>query len=176
MNDNLTLIGATTEYGDQLPVYDDGFGDVWLYREAGGLYGIVRTNSWHKAYEICLDEIMNRVAEDEVIEAYGLYIIDWRSDWYLCPEFETEDGYFEWFNNEYPGRRVLGRYASKIDAEVAAKRYIGEHEPDLIEGYEYQPNATGTGIVSIDLNGQELRPLTAELRSQLGITLQVTQD
>ena len=58
----------------------------------------------------------------------------------------------------------------------ACARIIEDNELDLVEGYEYQPNATGTGIVSIDLNGQDLRPLDEDLRSHLGITVQVTQD
>jgi hypothetical protein len=46
----------------------------------------------------------------------------------------------------------------------------GEY-PDLIEGYHYQPNATGTGIVSVDLNGESLEPVTGALLERLNIKL-----
>ena len=80
INDEQTLIGARqmhpwNEYGTPITIYDDGFGPLWLYREAGGLQGIVRAQSWEAAYEICQDEIMTRVPQEEVIEAYGFYVL-----------------------------------------------------------------------------------------------------
>ena len=178
MNDELTLVGARTKYGTQLHVYDDGFGPVWLYREADGLTGVVRARTWESAYEICQDEIMTLVPEDEVHEAYGLYTITHNNKIYLCPDMELPSTVTRWesFNNEIPGRVVIGWFNTMHQVRRACERIIEDNELDLIDGYEYQPNATGTGIVSTCLNGQELEPLTADLRSELGITLQVTQD
>ncbi len=44
----------------------------------------------------------------------------------------------------------------------------------LAEGYQYQDNFTGSGIVSLDLNGQHLDELTKELVSELEITLDIS--
>ena len=43
--------------------------------------------------------------------------------------------------------------------------------PELVEGYSYQSNATGTGIVAHDLNGEQLEPLTVDLLERLEIAL-----
>ena len=43
--------------------------------------------------------------------------------------------------------------------------------PELTDGYSYQSNSTGTGIVSHDLNGEALDPLTVELCERLGIQI-----
>ncbi len=45
--------------------------------------------------------------------------------------------------------------------------------PELLEGYQYQSNATGTGIVSVSLNGETLEPLTTDLLCRLGWTLEI---
>lgn len=108
--------------------WDDGFGPLWIYRDAGGLIAIVRARVWMDAYESVLDEILAPIPPEDVHEAY-----DFRSN-------------------------------AELDAAVKAGK-----EPILIEGYEYQPNATGTGIVSIDLNGEYLEPLTKKLVKELGL-------
>jgi hypothetical protein len=43
--------------------------------------------------------------------------------------------------------------------------------PDLAEGFSYQSNSTGTGIVSHDLNGESLDPLTPALAAHLEIEI-----
>lgn len=45
--------------------------------------------------------------------------------------------------------------------------------PELSEGYSYQSNSTGTGIVSHDLNGEALDPLTPDLIDRLEIVVVV---
>lgn len=51
-----------------------------------------------------------------------------------------------------------------VEAEVSG------HYPELIDGYQYQSNCTGTGIVSTDYN-ETLDPLTSEMVRELGIRL-----
>jgi hypothetical protein len=46
-------------------------------------------------------------------------------------------------------------------------------EPDLEEGYSYQSNTTGSGIVAHDLNGEALDELTPDLLEALGWILEV---
>ena len=61
------LIGAT--YGRftpfEIPTWDETFGLIWIYRDASGLIGIVRAQSWEEAYECVTDEIMSDADPDD---------------------------------------------------------------------------------------------------------------
>ena len=46
-------------------------------------------------------------------------------------------------------RRSIGHYPTKEEALEACLQYIAEQQLDLIEGYEYQSNASNTGIVGV---------------------------
>jgi len=48
-----------------------------------------------------------------------------------------------------------------------------EAEMDLTEGYQFQPNSTGTGIVSTDLNGEALDKLDSKLWKDLGLKIKI---
>ena len=37
----VSLIGAHTKYGAPIKTYDDAFGQLWIYRDAGGYETIV---------------------------------------------------------------------------------------------------------------------------------------
>ncbi len=176
INDEQTLIGARqmhpwNEYGTPITIYDDGFGPLWLYREAGGLQGIVRAQSWEAAYEICQDEIMTRVPQEEVIEAYGFYVL---------PSKMLENLSYEAGPLAHVAMRDCGERLAEFNTRDEAEKYcldtIQREECELVEGYEYQPNATGTGIVSFDLNGQDLVQLTPELAERLEIRIQISED
>lgn len=175
INDTQSLVGARqsralNEYGTPITIYDDGFGSLWLYREAGGLQGIVRAMSWEAAYEICQDEIMTRVSQDEVIEAYGFYVLQSK----MLEDLSYDPGPLA-----HVAMRDCGEYLAEFNTRDEAEKYcldtIQREECDLVEGYEYQPNATGTGIVSFDLNGQDLVQLTPELAERLEIRIQVEE-
>ena len=51
-----TLNGAQLDGGYDIPVYDDGFGPLWIHRTSIGISGIVRAQTWEDAYSICEDE------------------------------------------------------------------------------------------------------------------------
>ncbi len=171
INDNQQLVGARQsqawdEHGTPIQVYDDGFGPLWLYREAGGLEGIVRAQTWESAYECCQDEIMTRVSTDDVLEAYGLYVMPPGDNYFRRSETWTVVDDVENTNTEFATLKTAQQFmADKL-----------KQDRDLIEGYEYQPNATGTGIVTFDLNGQSLVELTPELADELDIRIQVTEE
>lgn len=61
-------------------------------------------------------------------------------------------------------------YGFDTDADMA--KHEGEW-PDLVEGYSYQSNATGSGIVAHDLNGEGLEALTPDLLTALEWRLEV---
>lgn len=182
INDDQTLVGAYTTdvLGERHPlkVYDDSWGPLWVYGEVYGPMGVIRAQSFESAYEICQDEIMSRVSEEDLLDAYGLYVLEHKGSFYLCPDFDTlnEYGWRETFGGLIPDRHVLSEFVTRQGSEFEGRRLIVKHELDLVEGYEYQSNGTGTGIVTYDLNGQRLEELTPEVASHLGITIQVTEE
>lgn len=64
INDDQQLIGASRNVYD-IPVYDDGFGQLYIHRDSMGISGIVRAQSWYDAYGICEDEFFPDCEETE---------------------------------------------------------------------------------------------------------------
>lgn len=56
INDEQSLTGAKSRFGHAIPVYDDGFGLLFVHRNSMGVSGIVRAQTWEDAYSICEDE------------------------------------------------------------------------------------------------------------------------
>ena len=56
ITDEQTLSGAKSRFGHAIPVYDDGFGQLYIHRDSMGISGIVRAQTWEDAYSICEDE------------------------------------------------------------------------------------------------------------------------
>lgn len=150
--DNFELSFAT-RFGHPVKYYDDGFGPLWIYRDAGGLIGIVRAQTWEDAWGIVEDEFLPVVPADEVYEAYGMFDK-------LCDHLKSKG---------HENTIELRRFASEWAPVYFQLTDLGEVE--LEEGYSYQSNATGTGIVYHDLNGELLDPLTVELCEQLELTI-----
>lgn len=67
ITDEQRLVGATSRFGYPIPVYDDGFGPLFIHRNSIGISGIVRAQTWEDAYEICEDEFFP-TADDAVEE------------------------------------------------------------------------------------------------------------
>lgn len=77
-NDEQVLFGATTAAGSALPVWDDGFGPLWVVTNEHGVIGLVRAETFDKAYSAAVDEIApdyddpTMTAEDfEALQADG---------------------------------------------------------------------------------------------------------
>lgn len=62
--DDQRLVKVVNQYGRELPVYDDGFGPLWIHRDSMGISGIVRAHTWEDAYGICEDEFFPAGDED----------------------------------------------------------------------------------------------------------------
>jgi hypothetical protein len=56
ITDEQSLVAATSRFGRQIRVYDDGFGSLYIHRDSMGISGIVRAQTWEDAYAICEDE------------------------------------------------------------------------------------------------------------------------
>ena len=128
ITDDQELVSASTRHGTPIETYDDSMGTLYAYRDASGLVGLVRALSWHGAWYLVEDEILEPIPEEDMPEAYG---------------FDTLE-------------------------ELQAAEW-----PDLAEGYSYQSNATGTGIVAHDLNGESLNELTPDLLAALEWRIEV---
>lgn len=73
---------------------------------------------------------------------------------------------------------VLDEILTPISVEDAKELFdeMGSEEADLPEGYQYQSNSTGTGIVYTDLNGDYLDKLNKELLDELEIELIIKEE
>lgn len=73
ITDEQTLVSAKSRFGTEIPVYDDGFGSLFIHRDSTGISGIVRAQTWEDAYGICEDEFFPAATEtgEEWIAEYG---------------------------------------------------------------------------------------------------------
>ena len=73
INDSQSLVSAKSRFGHEIPVYDDGYGKLYIHRDSMGISGIVRAQSWEEAYSICEDEFFPAATEteEEFVKEYG---------------------------------------------------------------------------------------------------------
>ena len=65
ITDGQSLVSATGRFGHPIPVYDDGYGPLFIHRDSMGISGIVRAQTWADAYSICEDEFFPAATETE---------------------------------------------------------------------------------------------------------------
>jgi hypothetical protein len=139
--------------------YDDGsfYDQFFAYGHEYGTVLVIRTDDESAAYDIAIDESAT-IARDEVPEAYGFYLMQAKScfapdngeKWYICSDVDNHGETVSEDILKCNGDRqcIGGAFDSREDAIAFVLQYIGENELDLIEGYRYQDNSTGTGIVN----------------------------
>lgn len=71
ITDEQRLVSVTNEFGRSIPVYDDGYGPLWIHRDSMGITGVVRARTWEDAYSICEDEFFP-AGDEEAAEAQML--------------------------------------------------------------------------------------------------------
>lgn len=166
ITDDQQLVKAVNEYGQEIKTYDDGFGPLWVFQQSWGISGLVRAQSWESAYEIVEDYILAPISAEDVIEAYGYYVV---------PEFPLQKDKGKWFAHEDQNIVPLAQFDNEADARTFCSQQINTLEVELVEGYSYQSNATDTGIVQHDLNGEQLERVTAEWLDSHQITLTIEE-
>jgi hypothetical protein len=123
--------------------YDNGFGPVWIYQDAGGLLGIVRAESWEDAYEIVQDEILDDADPEDLAK------------------YEAE---------QMAEKRL--KYPDKSDEEIYAWDAPDMSEGTGYRSNGSGSNPWNqTGAYQEDLNGSQLELLTYEHMEDLGIVL-----
>lgn len=176
ITDSQSLVSASRN-GHAIPVYDDGFGPLFIHRDSMGVYGIVRAQTWEDAYGIAEDEFFPEADEtvDELRKEYGfrrdhLKIIrdasgtEREATLADYPFGETGCSFIRWETRETP------------DAEAWTGNELFQ------EAYGFRPNGANTrdklnhGIYAKDLNGDALDLLTPALAADLGISLVITEN
>ena len=98
--DDQRLVRVVNSYGRELPIYDDGFGPLWVHRDSMGISGVVRAQTWEDAYGIC---------EDEFFPAGDKEAAEERAKIEALPEDSAERKHLEDCFDEAYGYRSSGR-------------------------------------------------------------------
>lgn len=131
--------GHKVEFIDDYGLSCGSNGSFWIAGHEFGPTVLVHADSFDSAWGAWIDECPT-IPKDELPDAYGVSDSEEMASWQ-----ETNPAP-PWGSPEYSG--WIDR---KHDAEKAILAAWGESDdpPDLIEGYEYQSNASGTGIVDV---------------------------
>lgn len=175
ITDSQQLVSATSRFGHPVPVYDDGFGPLWIHRDSLGVSGIVRAQSWEDAYSICEDEFfpeadvtLEDIRKDYNVKREHVKMIRPREGGEIRPAMLSdyplsEFQFVEWKTVETPCEDENGWVENELFQEAFGLRPNGPNARDTLKH----------GIYAKDLNGDSLDALTPELLSELGIVLQI---
>lgn len=172
INDTQVLKGAKTRSGHDIPIYDDGFGPLWIHRNSLGFTGIVRAQTWEDAYSICEDEFFP-AGDDYNPEDFKTVYKSGRELWM----HEHADNWDAWQALTEDEKTQAYRTGKDVPFDGDAS----EH-PCWQEQYGFRGNARReedgsiSSIYAKDLNGDALDRLTPELLRELEITLVVEDE
>ena len=76
ITDSQSIVAAKSRFGQPIPIYDDGFGLLFIHRNSMGISGIVRAQTWEDAYSICEDEFFPSGDEDANEESEKIEAMD----------------------------------------------------------------------------------------------------
>ena len=172
------------KWGSPIQYVDDGNGKVYAYSDQCGLRMVVRAYSDSDAIDVVYDSLPT-VPPEELHEAYGFYLmrnVEWHKPkdtpcrWYVLSD---HDEHGEIVSAEVlkciGDRQSIGSADTEEQARELALAYIQKHEIDLVEGYHYQSNASGTGIVSVD-DYESLELVTADWLARNEVTVTFTAE
>lgn len=133
ISDEQQLVAAKSRFGHSIPVYDDGFGKLFIHRDSMGISGIVRAQTWEDAYGICEDEFFPEASEtvDEMIAEYGEEFPEnglWQEAFGFRPNGPRSG---TWENGEPRDPQRHGIYAKDLNGD-----YLNELTPELIAELE----------------------------------------
>ena len=169
ITDGQSLVSAKSRFGHPIPVYDDGFGPLFIHRDSMGISGIVRAQTWEEAYSICEDEFFPAATEteEEFAAEYATEYLRGRELW------ERENGFGAWQGLTVEERE---RVYSSPGKDTPFTGHFTDH-PCWQEAYGFRPSGprkVGESPFYVkDLNGDALDLLTPELLASLEITLEI---
>ncbi len=192
IKDGQSLVSAKGRFDHAIPVYDDGFGPMFIHRNSMGISGIVRAQTWEDAYEICEDEFFPEANEtvEELRKEYNVTrkhvkIIRTRegverpaidSDYPRTiaplPDCRPSWEFVRWETITKPCENdENGFLENDLFCEAFGFRPSGARAGKWDNGEPRDP--LGHGIYAKDLNGDSLDLLTPALIAQLEITLEI---
>lgn len=187
IRDDQRLIGATSRFGHEISIYDDGYGALYVHRNSLGISGIVRARTWEDAYSICEDEFFPEASET-VQELRAEYNFT-RKDVKIVRDPSAAGGErIEQPSDYVDGRLPDGLFVRWQTIETPAEDENAWAENELFcEAFGFRPNGArsgnwpngnprdpiGHGIYAKDLNGDALDLLTPDLLARLEITLRI---
>jgi hypothetical protein len=68
-----SLVSVESQYGNAIRWYDDGWGTLWVYREADGFRGLVRAVGYEDAWQTVVDEILDDAEPEAELSWDGVY-------------------------------------------------------------------------------------------------------
>lgn len=183
ITDSQSLVSAKSRFGHSIPIYDDGFGPLFIHRDSMGVSGIVRAQTWEDAYSICEDEFFPEASEtvDELRKEYGFT----REHVKIIRTIEGVErpavpSDYPHTTRPAPDGRANWEFVRWQTVETPCADENGWTDNELFqEGYGFRPSGPNTrdtlkhGIYSKDLNGDALDLLTPELLASLEITLEI---
>lgn len=179
ITDNQSLTSAKSRFGHLIPVYDDGWGALFIHRDSSGISGIVRARTWEDAYSICEDEFFPE-ADETVEELRKEYNFIRRHTKMVKDAAGLER---EATLADYPLAEHGLAFSRWQTIETPCEDENGWSENELFqEAYGFRPNGPNKsdklkhGIYTKDLNGDYLDTLTPELVAELEITLEITDN
>lgn len=139
---------AWTYDGRLVKMIDDwGFGSGGTWFVAGHEHGathVIHARSFESAWEAWIDECPT-IDVDELPEAYGIDDSPEMKAWedtHRMPPWHACTDWAAWREaRTAEAKRILAQW------DEDAREGRRDDGPELIQGYEYQANATGTGIV-----------------------------
>jgi hypothetical protein len=176
IKDDQVLVGAKSRFGNDIKIYDDGYGPLWIMRDSMGIMGIIRAQTFEDAYGIAEDELFPEASEtvEELKKEYSTIYLSGRelwNHWMNRPPFDK----WKWSDLSEEGqKKVLATPGRNIP-------YLGElpDHPCFQEAYGFRPsgpNATDKinhGIYAKDLNGESLDRLSSKMLKDWEITLEI---
>ena len=184
MKDTDSLISATTRFGHPIPVYDDGFGPLYIHRDSMGISGIVRAQSFEDAYGICEDEFFPE-ADETIEDIRKEYNFKREHVKVLRNRLSGAECNAQHYHYGHDGKLIeeYWQFIGWATIETPCEDENGWVENELFnEAYGFRPsgpNAKDTlkhGIYAKDLNGDSLERLTPALIEALEITLVIESE
>ena len=188
IKDGESLVSARYKSsGTDVPVYDDGFGTLFIHRHSIGVSGIVRAQSWEDAYSICEDEFFPEADEtvEELVKEYGFkrehkkVVRD--TSVLVAGEHTGVGERFEVYPNDYTNGTLAPTFIRWETIETPDLDAWCENEL-FCEAFGFRNNGPNThdkighGIYSKDLNGDSLDILTREMLDDIGIELTIEEN
>jgi len=194
IKDGASLVSARFKSsGTEIPVYDDGFGPLFIHLDSMGVSGIVRAKTWETAYSICEDEFFPEADETvaELVKEYGFkreHVKIIHPAIRKAQPVTYANGHVEVFDIDFSTTRpaTLADYeltgGKLLEGQFVGWETIETPDPDgwtenelFCEAFGFRPNGPNSqdtlkhGIYAKDLHGDILDRLTPEMLADLGI-------